>query len=82
MVLPRVQNTEYDITHHGSSFFIRTNDGAKTFRAVEAPVKDPSKANWKEVLMARTDVTVEGITAFKDYLVTDERDRGLTKIRI
>ncbi len=34
VVLPRVQETEYDVTHHGDSFFIRTNDGAKTFRVV------------------------------------------------
>jgi oligopeptidase B len=82
VVLPRVQETEYDLTHHGDSFFIRTNDGAKTFRVVEAPVKDPSKANWKEVLPARESVTVESATAFKDHLVIEERDRGLTKIRI
>jgi oligopeptidase B len=82
VVLPRVHETEYDITHHGGSFFIRTNDGAKTFRVVEAPVKDPSKPNWKEVLPARPDVTVERATAFKDDLVIEERDRGLTKIRI
>ena len=31
IVLPRVQETEYDLTHRGESFFIRTNDGAKTF---------------------------------------------------
>jgi oligopeptidase B len=81
-ILPRVQETEYDVTHHGASFFIRTNDGAKTFRLVEAPVKDPSKANWKEVIAARPDVTLEGTRAFKDYLVVEERDRGLNKIRI
>ncbi len=82
IILPRVQETEYDVTHHGDSFFIRTNDGAKTFRVVEVPVKDPSKPNWKEVLPARPDVTVEGVLAFKDYFVTEERDRGLSKIRI
>lgn len=81
-LLPRVQETEYDVTHHGDSFFIRTNDAAKTFRVVQAPVKDPSKPNWKEVLPARPDVTVEAVTAFKDYLVIDERDRGISKIRI
>jgi oligopeptidase B len=81
-ILPRVQETEYDVTHHGASFFIRTNDGAKTFRLVEAPVKDPSKANWKELIPARADVTLEGTRAFKDYLVVEERDRGLNKIRI
>jgi oligopeptidase B len=81
-VLARVQETEYDLTHHGHSWFIRTNDGAKTFRLIEAPVKDPSRANWKEVMAGRPDATIESVTAFKDELVTEERDRGLMKIRI
>lgn len=82
IVLPRVQETEYDVTHHGDSWFIRTNDGAKTFRLIEAPVKDPSRANWKEVMPARPEATIESVTAFQDDLVTEERDRGLSKIRI
>jgi oligopeptidase B len=87
ILLPRIQETEYDVTHHtdshqGDSWFIRTNDGAKTFRLIEAPVKDPSRANWKEVIAARSEATIEGVTAFKDDLVTEERDRGLIKIRI
>ncbi|MBZ5605008.1 MAG: S9 family peptidase [Acidobacteriia bacterium] len=82
-ILPRVHETEYDVTHHADSWFIRTNDGgAKTFRVVQAPVNDSSKPHWKEVLAARADVTVENVHAFRDYLVIEERDRGLTKIRI
>ncbi len=82
VILPRVQDTEYDVTHHGDSFFIRTNDGAKTFRVVEAPVKDPSKAHWKEIIPGRANVTIEGVNAFKDHMVFEERDNGLIKIRI
>jgi oligopeptidase B len=82
IVLPRVHEVEYDLTHHGDSFFIRTNDGAKTFRLVQAPVTDPSKANWKEVLAGRAAVTIEDVTAFKDYLVIEERELGLTILRI
>jgi len=85
-LLPRIQETEYDVTHHSDanhdSWFIRTNDGAKTFRLIEAPVKDPSRPNWKEVMAARPEATIEAATAFKDDLVTEERDRGLIKIRI
>ena len=81
-VLARVHETEYDVTHHGDSFFIRTNDGAKTFRVIQAPVTDPSKPNWKEFLPARAGVTVESVTAFRNHLVVEERDRGLTRIRI
>ena len=82
VLLPRVYETEYDATHHGDSFFIRTNDGAKGFRVVEAPVANPAKANWKEIIPAREGVTVESVTAFEDYLVTEERHRGLTQICI
>jgi|SRR5579863_5909196 len=82
IALPRTQGVEYDLTHHGDSFFIRTNDGAKTFRVVEAPAADCSKANWKEILPARPEATIEGVSALAGYLVFEERERGLGKIRI
>jgi oligopeptidase B len=81
-VLARVNAIEYDLTHHGDSFFIRTNDEAKTFRVVETPVRDASKANWKEVIPKREAVTIENLHAFRDYLVVEERDRGLTRIQV
>src|SRR5579863_267587 len=82
VLLPRVQDVEYDVTHHGESFFIRINDSAKTFRVVEAPVKDPSKENRKEIIPGREGITVESVTAFEDYWVTEERHRGLVQIHI
>lgn len=81
IVLPRRPGVEYDLTHHGDSFFIRMNDGgAKTFRVVQAPVAKPDE--WVEILAARPDVTVEGVVAFASHLVFEERDRGLPRIRI
>lgn len=82
VLLPRVYEIEYDVTHHADSFFIRINDSAKTFRVVEAPIRDPSKANWSEVIPGREGITVESVTAFEDYLVTEQRDRGLIQIHI
>jgi len=82
VLLPRVHEIEYDVTHHGASFFIRINDTARTFRVVEAPIRDPSKANWSEVIPGREGITVESVTAFEDYLVTEQRDRGLIQIHI
>lgn len=81
-VLPRVHEVEYDLTHRGDFFFIRTNDNARTFRVVQAPVADPSRANWKEFLPLREGVTVEHVHAFADYLVIEERERGLERIRV
>jgi oligopeptidase B len=81
-VLPRVHETEYDLVHHGDSFFIRTNDEAKTFRVMETPIADPSRGNWKEFLPMRPGITVEDMRAFHSYLVIEERNRGLTCIRV
>jgi len=81
-VLPRIHEVEYDLTHHGEFFYIRTNDHAKTFRVVRAPVADPSQPNWQDFLPAREHVTVENVHAFREYLVIEERDRGLNQIRI
>ena len=82
VVLPRVQAVEYDLTHHGDSFYIRTNDDAKTFRVVRSPVSDASRPNWQDFLPKRDRVTVENVHAFRDHLVIEERDRGLSQIRI
>src|SRR5579872_7184144 len=82
ILLPRVYETEYDATHHGDSFFIRTNDGAKGFRVVKAPIANPAKANWREIIPGREGITIESVTAFQDYLVTEERHRGLTQLCI
>ena len=80
VLIERVHGTEYEVTHHGESFFLRTNDAAKGFRVVEAPVADPSKPNWKEIIPGRPGITIESVTAFEDYLVTEERHRGLMQI--
>jgi oligopeptidase B len=79
-VLPRRQDVEYDVAHHGDHFYIRTNEGAKTFRLMRTPVASPSKSNWEEVIPARDAVTIEGVDAFADYLVVYEREKGLEKI--
>jgi len=80
VLLPRQQDVEYDASHHGDFFYIRTNEGAKNFRLMRTPVADPSRNNWEEVIPARPSVTIEGIDSFEDYLIVYERERGLEKI--
>jgi oligopeptidase B len=77
-ILPRRQGVEYDVTHHDEYFYIRTNEQARTFRVLRAPAGDASSAS--EFLPARADVTIESLRAFRDYLLIEERDRGLTQL--
>jgi len=81
-VLPRQQGIEYDVEHHGDSFYIRTTDGAPDFRVVRTPVGDRSKAKWEEVLGPRPGIAVDSVDAFKDFLVIWERHQGLPKLRV
>ena len=81
-MLPRRQNVEYDATHHGEYFYIRTNDEAKNFRLMRTRGERSFGENWHEVIPARADVTIEGVDSFEDHLAVYERERGLEKICI
>jgi len=79
----RVRGLEYSISHYGDSFYVLTNkDKAENFKLMKTPVDKTSKSNWKEVIAHRSDVLLEDIEIFKDFLVLEERQNGLNKIRI
>jgi oligopeptidase B len=82
VVEPRSANLEYYLDHHGDSFYIRTNDTGRNFRLVKAPVSDPSRKNWKEVVPHRADVMLQDTDFFKDFYVLIERDKGLMEFTI
>ncbi|MBW4360946.1 S9 family peptidase [Flavobacterium taihuense] len=79
----RVRGLEYSINHYGDSFYIMTNkDKAENFKLMKTSINKTSKANWVEVIAHRKDVLLEDIEIFKDFLVVEERENGLNKIRI
>ncbi len=79
----RTRGLEYSISHYGDSFYIVTNkDKATNFKLMKTPETATSAENWKDLIAHRSDVLLEGIEIFKDYLVVEERSNGLNKIRI
>jgi len=70
------------VEHHGDHFFIVTNDKAKNFKLMRAPVSDPGKKNWREVIGHKPEIKIEGMDVFEDYLVVYERENGLDQIRV
>ncbi len=82
IIHPRQRNMEYSVDHRGDKFFIFTNDNARNFKLMEAPVTDPTRANWKEVLPYDDNIKIDTIFAFKNYLVILEREKGLQRILI
>ena len=82
VVQPRERDLEYSIDHLNDHFFIRTNLNAENFRLVKAPIESPGKDNWEEVIPNRNEVYLQSAMLFGDYLVLEERENGLTQIRI
>jgi len=82
VVHSRQHEMEYSVDQHGDKFFIVTNDNAKNFKLMEAPVSDPSKNNWKEVIPYSDSVKIDDIDVFKNHLVVYERERGLKRIYV
>jgi oligopeptidase B len=82
LIQARQQGIEYTVTHHGTCFFVTTNDGAPNFRLVRAPVDHPSREHWAPVLPYRPDVKLDSTDAFRRHLVVYEREAGLRQARI
>ena len=82
VVQPRERGLEYQVEPFRDKLYIRTNLEAKNFRLVETPLDKTSKENWREVIPHRPDVLLEGFEIFNDYLVVEERQGGLSRIRV
>jgi len=82
LVRKRRANIEYDVDHHGDTFYLRINDTGRNFRLVTAPIAALDPANWQELVPHRPDVMLEGVDLFQDYRVLYERDQGLEQLVI
>lgn len=80
---PRKVNHEYSIDHLGNEFFIRTNvDSSSNFKLMKTPESKTLKENWTDVIPHRSDVLFENFELFDNYLVAEERIKGLSNLRI
>jgi oligopeptidase B len=82
LLAPRVPGQEYDVDHHGAYFYLRVNDTGRNFRLVRAPVADPRRERWEEILPHRPEVMLEGIDFFRGHSVVFEREDGLPHVRV
>jgi oligopeptidase B len=80
--LPRQEGHEYYVTDGEDRFFILSNDDAMNFQVLEAPLDDTSREGWKVVVPHRLDALVEGFDVFRDYVVVEVLQNGLTQLEV
>ena len=72
----------YGVTPYKDRFYVLTNLDAQNFRLMQAPLGATGTDAWREVIPHQSDVLLEGMEVFDDFLVVQERSGGLRQMRI
>ena len=83
VVHPRTSGLEYNVAHFGDHFYIHTNlNEATNFQIMRTAVDQTNSKFWDPLLPHREDVLIEDIELFDQYWVVNERENGLSRLRI
>ena len=78
----RERGHEFSVDHYRQQFYIRTNKPGSNFALMSAPLQDmPDYDKWQTIIAARSEVLLESFALFRDWLVVEEREQGLTFLR-
>ena len=76
---PRRKDHEYSLDHYQNQFYLRSNRDGKNFGLYRS--ESWEEADWQTLIAPRDAVMLEDFTLFRDWLVVEERQRGLTSLR-
>lgn len=76
---PRRKDHEYSVDHYQQHFYLRSNRDGKNFGLYRTDTVDDN--GWQALIEPRADIVLEGYSLFRDWLVVEERQRGLTRLR-
>ena len=83
MIAPRHTGGRYHVEHNDGRFILYTNtDSAANFKISEAPVANPARRNWRDLVPHQSSVLIADYELFRDHLVLFERRDALRPIRI
>ncbi len=83
LVAARELGVQYSIGDRGDELFILTNaDGAIDFKIVTAPLADPVRANWRDLIPHREGVYIIDFDLFSDHMMRLERANALPSVTI
>lgn len=82
-VAPRANGVEYSVSEHNGRLVILTNaDGAEDFKIVTAPIDNPGRENWSDLVAHMPGTLIVAVEVFAGYLVRLERVNALPRIVI
>lgn len=81
-IYPREKGLEYHAAYYNNKFYILCNDRAQNFKLMIANKGQSHKKHWKELIPHRPNVLLEDVELFREFLVLEEREAGLTQLRV
>lgn len=66
----------------GDAFYIHTNYLGKNYRLCKTTIRYTTKDKWTDVIPHRSDVFLNEVIFFKNFMVAEETTNGLTRLRI
>ncbi len=82
LVEARRHGVEYSVDDQEDRFLIVTNDGARNFRLMAAPIAKPGRDSWKEVVPERAGVRLNFIDVHLNHVVLGRRSDGLQSLEV
>lgn len=82
----RTVGLRYEVEHHPSfrgeeTLIILTNaDGAEDFKVVTAPLENPDRKNWRDLIAHTQGTLILDCSVFKNWMTRLERHEGLPRI--
>ena len=82
LVEARRHGVEYSVDDQEDRFLIVTNDGAHNFRLMAAPISNPGRDSWVEVVPERAGVRLNLIDVHINHVVLGRRSDGLQSLEV
>ena len=82
LIEARRHGIEYSVDRQEDDFLILTNDGARNFRLMTAPVAHPDRASWRELVPERAGVRLNAIDVHARHVVLGQRSDGLQRLEV
>ncbi len=79
----RSRGVEYNLFHRNNEFYILTNkDDATNFKLMKTSENQTEMNFWKDVIPHRKEVMIDDVDIFDDFMVLQEKENGLNRLRI
>jgi len=78
----RTKGLEYSIYHKKDHFYILTNEDHHNFSLKICDLENTSKDNWKTFIKGNSEVLIEGVDVFDNFIVITERKEGLLHLKV